>query len=175
MATIASAKESLGKLVLESFFDEYREYTENWRSLETKAQGNIAIAGIFVAGVFAFLTKSGSTPDVYERFFLLIAIFLLIFSVIFAMLVLRTRIVPIPPLGSFMDYSARHLLLLAESEFPERFRRFNSDHTNTWREVISKTTKSLRSKAFYLWIAQVLLMSAIISVAILAVIKVIRI
>lgn len=174
MAKVAKTKKSLGKHVVESFFDEYKEHTENWRSLETKAQGNIALAGVFVAGVFAFLTRSGATPDAYERFILLITIFFLISSVIFAMLVLKTRIAPVPPLGSFMDYSARHLLLVSESEFLERIGRFNSDHVIKWREVIGKTNESIRSKALYLWIAQVLLMIAIISIAILSAIKIIR-
>jgi len=171
MADVDSTKESLQKLVLESFYEEYREYSENWRNLETKAQGNIAIAGVFVGGVFAFLTKSGSTPDVYERFILLITITLLILSVIFAMQVLRTRIVLVPPLGSFMDYSVKHLLEVDETEFAERVRRFNRDHVKKWREVMQKTSTSLHSKASYLWIAQILLMIAIFAIAILTIKK----
>ncbi|MDQ3474098.1 MAG: hypothetical protein M3447_10210 [Acidobacteriota bacterium] len=58
MVTDLEIRETWRKATLDAFLDEYREQTETWRSLETKAQGNIAVAGIFVAGSLAYITKS---------------------------------------------------------------------------------------------------------------------
>jgi hypothetical protein len=41
---------SLLQVALEAYKDEYREISDSWRNTETKAQGAVAIAGIFMAG-----------------------------------------------------------------------------------------------------------------------------
>lgn len=172
MATISETKETLRKAVLDSYRDEYKEYADNWRNLETKAQGNVAVAGIFIAGVFAFITKTDSALNEIEKFFFFLAIGFLVSSVIFSIFVLRTRSVPVPPLGSFMDYTVKRLLVVDNADFHERLQRFGSDHFNTWRKVMAETEKAIRLKADRLWIAQILLMGAILTVAILTFIKV---
>jgi hypothetical protein len=171
MATISEAKESLKKVVLESYLDEYKEYVANRRNLETKAQGNVAIAGIFIAGIFAFITKSDFGHNDFERLFVLLAMLFLVSSIVFSILVLRARTVPLPPLGSFTDYSVKRLLQVEDTEFHERLRRFSSDHMNRWRMVITKVDKETNLKADRLWIAQVLLVIAILSAALMAIIK----
>src|ERR1043165_7035429 len=92
--TISEAKESLKRTVLDSCYDEYKEYVANRRSLETKAQGNVGIAGIFIAGVFAFITKSDFPRNEVERIILLTALGFLVSSVVFSILVLQARTVP---------------------------------------------------------------------------------
>lgn len=87
MATFEETRESLRKVTLDAYRDEYNQDTETWRSLETKAQGNIAVAGIFIAGSLAYLTKSDLRLEHHEEIFLLIAIVCLIVSVILSILV----------------------------------------------------------------------------------------
>jgi hypothetical protein len=173
MPTISEAKESLKSTVLDSYLDEYKEYVANRRNLETKAQGNVAIAGIFIAGVFALITKSDFRLNEVERFVLLLAMGFLVSSIVFSILVLQARTVPSPPLGSFIDYSVKHLLKIDDTEFYERLQLFSNDHMNRWRMVMSKTDKEIKLKANRLWVAQVLLVIAILSAALLAIVKVI--
>lgn len=172
MATISESKESLIKAVLESYLDEYKESIANRKNLEAKAQGNVAIAGIFIAGIFALITKSDSHLNEVERFFLLIAMGFLVSSIVFSILVLQARTVPLPPLGSFIDYSVKRLLQVDDIDFHERLQRFSNNHLNRWRKVMSKVDTEVKLKASRLWIAQVLLVAAILSAALLAIIKV---
>jgi hypothetical protein len=174
LSTISQAKDSLRKLVLEAYRDEHKEYVANWRNLETKAQGTVAVAGIFIAGVFAFLTKSDASITQYENFLLLMAVGFLVSSVISSVLVLKTRKFPQPPLGAFVDHSVKYLLPVDDSTFFERLERFNVEYPETWRVVIKETEKIVRLKADRLWIAQILLVFAISSVALATVIKLVH-
>ncbi len=173
MPTISEKKESLKQTVLDSYREEYKDYADNWRNLETKAQGNIAVAGIFIAGVFAFLTKGNYTPNEYDRFLLLLSIGFLVASIVASIFVLQTRTVKVPPLGSFVDYQIKRILKVDDADFHERVRRFGLEHFNKWREVMDAMDKTVQSKADRLWIAQILLMAAILSIALLTFIKVV--
>jgi hypothetical protein len=174
MNNIIEAKEKLRKILLDLYQEEYNEYAVNRRNLETKAQGNVAIAGIFIAGLFAFITKTDYHPNHIESFLLLLVLVFLVSSIIFSVLVLQTGRVPIPPLGSFAGYSVKRLLQIDETDFDERLRRFSGDRIYIWRTVIDKIDKGVKVKAKRLWIAQVLLMAAILSVALLAIIEVVN-
>jgi len=171
LASLTQTKDSLRQLVIDAYRDEHGERIANWRNVETKAQGNVAVAGIFIAGVFAFITKSGEALTHYENFILLIAVLFLISSVIFSILVLQIRTIPEAPLGSFLDYTVKRLLPLDPDEFFERVSTFNAEHSKEWRTVTNETIKILQLKADRLWIAQRLLVIAISSVALATVIR----
>lgn len=173
MPTISETKESLRKSAIDAYRDEYKEYANFWRNLEAKAQGNITVTGIFIGGIFVLITKSESRISEPERFFLLLSIGLLFLSVIFSVLVLKTRNIPAPPLGSFMDYSVKRLLEVEDADFHERVRRFNNDYFNKWQGVTTQMVKALRLKASRLWAAQILLMVAILTVSMLAAVRII--
>jgi hypothetical protein len=173
LATISETKQTLRKSVVESYREEYKEYANYWRNLEAKAQGNVAVAGIFIAGSFAFITRADPTLNVAERFFLLLSMGVLFLSVVFSVLVLKIRRLPAPPLGSFADYSVRHILEVNAASFHERLRRFNNDHLNMWRNVTRQMVQALQVKADRLWVAQYLLITAILIVAMLAAARII--
>ncbi len=54
---------SIARLVLNYGQLEYTDVCRNWRSIESKAQGTVAIAGIFIAGTFAVLAQFGGMPS----------------------------------------------------------------------------------------------------------------
>jgi hypothetical protein len=117
--TIASAgkvKETLLKLVIESYRDGYKELADAWRNLETKAQGNIAISGIFIGGVFAYIQKVDPQLQQNEKVLLGLAAFFLVVSVIFSVISLKIRTVPAPPLGGFVDKLVTDLIECAEDD-----------------------------------------------------------
>lgn len=171
MATLPEIKETLQQAVLAAYQVEHKEYADNWRNIETKAQGNAAVTGIFIAGVVAFLTKGITLSDL-DRVFIIFATLALALSIIFSILALRTRDVPVPPLGSFMDYTVKRLVLITDVvDFHERYQRFDEEHFNRWRIAMDKTAVGLRKKADQLWYAQVLLVSAILTFAITILVK----
>src|SRR4028119_24929 len=101
MTHLTEIKE-LRKQAITNSYDEYKELIATWRNLDTKAQGNITIAGIFIAGAFGYISKVDGQPALYEKLFFGLTIVLLITSVILAILVLRIRPVCSPPLGTFV-------------------------------------------------------------------------
>ena len=59
-----SRDEELLREVLDAYRAEYKELHEDWRALDTKAQGTITVCGIFIAGIFALLKDlSLATPS----------------------------------------------------------------------------------------------------------------
>ncbi len=159
---------------LEAYRDEYKEHSETWRSLETKAQGNIAVAGIFIAGSLAYLTKQDLHLRCHEAGCLLVALVCLIVSVILSILTLKTRTITPPPLGSFVDHYTTHLVkIVVEPVLQTRLPSFFSDQVREWRKVIGEVRESNEAKARYLWIAQRFLIAAILGVAALSLSKLI--
>lgn len=174
LPTITETKEHLRKSTIDAYYDEYKEYANYWRNLEAKSQGNVAVAGIFIAAAFTVITKTEPQLSEVERLLLLLSVGFLFMSVIFSILVLRIRRIPAPPLGSFADYTVKRLLEADDAEFHERLRRFRNDHVNKWRSVMARTAKAVQLKADRLWVAQVLLILAVLMVAALAAVKIIN-
>jgi hypothetical protein len=99
MTALQGIGATLRDATLVAYLEEYKELTETWRSLESKAQGNIAVAGIFIAGSLAYLEKLSPQLQRHEQVFLLIAIACLIVSVILAILALKTQTITPPTAG----------------------------------------------------------------------------
>ena len=93
---LAQARESLLKAVIESYHEEYKVISDNCRNIEGKAQGSVAIAGIFIAGAFAYLQKN-ITLVLYQKIILFIGVIFLILCVGFSILALRIRKLPAAP------------------------------------------------------------------------------
>ncbi len=107
--------------VLEAYRMEHRDLVETWRALDTKAQGAAANAGIFLAGLFAFLRDVAThPPSAAVRFGLALATVALVVSVIVAILALRIRYTQGAPLGAPLEELARDQMKLAEHERTER-------------------------------------------------------
>jgi len=69
----------------------------------TKAQGVVAIAGVFLAGVFSLVKDKNADVSSFERAMLLSAILLLGASVWFAIRTMRVRDAPRHPTGAQLD------------------------------------------------------------------------
>ena len=173
MATSQETRETWRKTTLDAFRDEYREHSEIWRSLENKAQGNIAVAGIFVAGSLAYLTKSDVKLYPHEVIFLLAAVVCLIVSVVLSILTIKTQEITPPPLGSFVNHFTRVLLGMDPICFKGFLATFYADHANQWIKVIAELRESNETKAQLLWRAQEFLIAAILAVAALSLSKLI--
>lgn len=171
---ISRIKETLPNKVVEAYSNAYKELTDNWRALETKAQGNIAIAGIFIGGAFAFIQKIGPNLILAEKVGLITALVFLTLSVLFAVRALRVQIVPAPFFGEFVEGSVRRLLEITdEAEFNRRFINFVNDHAAKWQNILIEVNEQLRDKAANLKNAQRFLIAAILAVSLFAASKVV--
>ena len=174
MEDASKIREFLRKTLLDSYRDEYKELADIWRGLETKAQGNIAIAGIFIAVVFAFIREAGQQSYWAERACLGLALIFLVISVIFSIMVLRVRQAPFPPMGGFVDKMfIDHLNIKDDAELLERLPLLINDQAKAWRQVKEMVVTSNKSKARNLWAAQVFLLAAILTFATLTLLRII--
>ena len=165
-------RESLQKAVLESYRDEYKELSETWRNLESKAQGAVTIAGIFIAGAFAYIREVGPQAHRSDRVFLGASILSLMISVLLSIWALRVRTVAAPPIGEYVDNLVRDLLQVDnDAKLKERVMGFVTDQTDSWRRATRGAKESNKSKANYLLASHVFLVIAILTVALLSISK----
>ena len=93
---------------LDAFKQEYDRLAKTWEQLDLKAQGTVAIAGIFLGGIFAFITNLRPS-ETTSKVALILAIVSLVLSVLFSLLALRVREVLDAPGGSDIQQFVRDL------------------------------------------------------------------
>lgn len=174
MATVPEIHESIRKATLDAYLEEYKQLKETWRSIETKAQGSIAVAGIFIAGALAFLTKMDAHLRCHEKILMFVGLSCLIFSVILAILALRTKTTKVPPLGGFAGgYGIELVKVNNEADLQIHLGAFFRDGVSRWRDVITEVSESNEEKANTLLCSQLFLIFAIVAVAVLSLLKLI--
>jgi hypothetical protein len=165
-------RESLESSVLDSYQEENKELSETWRSLETKAQGAVAISGIFIAGAFAYIREVNLQAHRVDKIFLGTCILSLVVSVVLSIFALRVRKVAAAPIGEYLDDLVQDLLQLEnDGELEERLPDFVRDQIGLWRRVVKAASATNKSKASYLLAAYVFLVLAILMVALLSILK----
>jgi hypothetical protein len=173
MADRPEASTDLLRLALEGYREEYRDLSETWRNLDGKAQGSGAIAGIFLAAVFAWVRPLTAGAGTLERVVLCVSIVLLVASVVAAVLALQVRTVSAPPLGEETGDMIRDLLQPERAaELPERIPRLFQDQIRAWRDTNRDMAKQNLGKANRVRDSQVALLAAAGVVAALSVMAV---
>jgi hypothetical protein len=171
-AALPKLRETLESSVLDSYREENKELSETWRSLETKAQGAVAISGIFIAGAFAYIREVNLQGHRVEKIFLGTSILSLVVSVVLSIFALRARKVAAAPIGEYLDELVQDLLQLEnDGELEERLPDFVKDQIRLWRIVVKAASATNKSKARYLLAAYVFLVLAILMVALLSILK----
>lgn len=160
--TLIAMRRTLRQTVLDSYREEYKELSDVWKSLETKAQGTVTIAGIFIAAAFTFAKDLASTRlDYPGKLFLAGAIIFLIPTIILSVLVLRRRTIKWIPAGTDVEQWADDIENVPNEELPDRARRFIDEHSGVWKETVASTKKATAEKEALLYAAQILLLFAI--------------
>ena len=141
---LASARVALPPKIIEAYRDDYKEFLEAWKNIETKAQGTVAISAIFLAAAFTYAARVGDdTPDTH-RWALIVAVVTLTAAVLLALVSLWTRGVDAPPYLRTATDLVR-LLYTSKEEFLERQAGIATDQIQRWYESV----QSLRSR--YAW------------------------
>src|SRR4051812_26399967 len=87
--------------LIQAYTDEYARNEDDWKSIENKAQGTIAVAAIFVGFGLNYLSDIPSGLSVPMRVLFVAVLVLLVVSIVSALLALHVRAYSTPPLGTF--------------------------------------------------------------------------
>jgi hypothetical protein len=164
----------LRKLALETYREEYRDLSEGWRNLDTKAQGLGAIAGIFLAAAFAWGRDLPVGFTEVQRFMLAGAIVLLVATTVAAVLALQVRMVAAPPLGEETAEMVTDILQMPNSgELLDRVTGFYNDQITAWKDTNIGIRSHCLGKAARIQIGQLTLLLAAVLVAVLAIVPIV--
>jgi hypothetical protein len=152
--------------VLYAYKIEYDDQMANWRALDAKAQGAVAIAGIFIGGLLALANGSSTGPSSTPLMPLAFALASLLMAVLAAVRVLWVREVVDPPSGTAVAVLAVDLQSLepADALSIERYHGYLGDRATLWQQTILETRRGNDRKASALRVAQVCLVISVLIV-----------
>lgn len=159
--------EAIGRQALDYAILEYKDVVETWRDIERKAQGTVAIAGIFIAGVVALQGKLSSTSCAVSAS-LAVVIALLTLTVVCSIVSMRV--------SSIEALTGTDEVLKMAKASVERASRADGATTSPefWEELatlISEPTQAVhavnRRKADWVAVAQITLGIAVLIVGVL--------
>ena len=160
---------SVSRLLLGHAQKEYEDLCNTWRDLERKAQGNIAIAGIFLAGTTLALRVLES-PTTVQKTTIMISLLLLSLSIIQSIRVLFTKEVSAMEDSTEVRVAAEDIFnTYSDQEAKEKIRRFVLKRLVQWEFVNQDVHRVNGIKANILSSAQRLLMASILVVVFLLV------
>jgi hypothetical protein len=155
--------------------EEYKELNDIWRTLETKAQANVTISGLFIGSIFAMVKDNIAVDNCMQIFFLCITILALLSSVIFSILVLKIRTVNLPTFGNRTQEIVSTLVTNSKGldNISKSWFSFLEQQATFWKEVNDDYKEKNEDKAAYVYWAQVSLGIAILAIAAVILIKII--
>jgi hypothetical protein len=166
-------REFFRKSVITAYQEQYKDMAETWKGLETKSQGNVAIAGIFIAGAFAIIKDILPSLLTVEKVLFSFALGFLVATIVLSILSLQVREVAEPPFGDHHYYLGKLLInALNENEFKEQISNAMNTQILWWQEAVMKAKEIILLKAKYLRTAQSLIMAAAILITALMLSKV---
>jgi hypothetical protein len=154
--------------VLSAYQSDYKDAVEHWRSLETKAQASITMAGIFLAAGFALVRELDPTTTWWVRGLLLIGALALMVAVVFAVLALKVRVVPAPPSAETLNRIVNDFFRApGPTNLEQETRNQLHDRIRTWQGCVRDRVQLNRSKAQNVLRAQLALLTTVTVVALL--------
>lgn len=164
---------ALLRFSVEAFREEYKELSENWRHLDTKAQGNIAISGILLAAAVAFLGRAQTVPCVAERVLSVLAIANLALTIVLAVISLRVRWVEGPPhFGATQQMVSDLLRAEDQAARSSRLADLLNEEISQWATCNDESRVAVDSKARVLSWAQLAILGGTMLIGVIAAIRV---
>ena len=147
----------------------YQTTSESFRDLDTKAQGAVAIAGIFLAAILAIL-QQGTVGDLWGEIAMAVSIGSLIGTVLLAIRALGLRKVVKPPSADDVRRMAVQILT-DPATAPERIAGFYGDRASAWSKATRSLDASAAKKAVAVKWAQLALALAVLATGASAILK----
>ncbi len=156
---------NLIKLCIRSYQDDYKEISENWRHLDSKAQGSIAICGILSAATAAFVSRKTVDLNCFEQILVTLTLISLAVGILFALLSMQLRaVVEAPYAGTIQSHIKSILKFPNERSNPVTNLWLNQ--IDDWEACNSSAKSSLDSKSKHLQVSHwaILIATFLISV-----------
>jgi hypothetical protein len=169
---MAATEEEILEKVLESYADEFKELSDTWKQLDQKAQGTTAIAGIFLAAVFAWAREVPKSMTSVELAILAIVTFLLVCSIGCALWSMRVRTATLPPFGK-VTYEMAEDCCKALT-VPGAVSSFYRQLASSWDDANSSLALQANDKAHFARCAQGVLGLAAAGVSVIAILAISR-
>ncbi len=148
---------------------EYDRVESVWRALESKAQGTIAVAGVFAGFALNFSKDIPKLVHPAVKLTTIATVILIALSILYSALALRVRGMARPPSGMYLRKLAEDFALLeSEQERCEYRPVLQKMIIDEWSKAASELQAASTAKADYISSSQGLLLFAILSAAILA-------
>lgn len=155
------------QLALDRVGYEHEQLSEQWRQLDSKAQSTATIAGIFMAGAFAFLQSSSVQLTVVQKFIFFLIIAALVLSIAFAVYSMLVESIPMPPTSSKICEMLTDLLPQSDSELERRYDGLIADIIDPWVAVNGSLLGKIAGKGGKIKVSQVALLAAAAGLTIL--------
>lgn len=156
---------STSRLLISHVKEEYNELCANWRDVERKAQTNLAIIGIFIAGILLVL-RIYPDPSTFRIILVFISLLLLSLTAIFSLLALMIKEVDtLEDSRDVLDASQEIFNSKNDKQATRLLRNFVSDRLEAYNSLNRSVHSVSQKKAKNVYIAQWLLITSIISVA----------
>jgi hypothetical protein len=168
------SKQWLAEQLFEALRFGYKDNEEWWRVLDAKAQGSIAICGVFLAGALAFVNQLVPESPALERLFVGLGIVGLLGAVALSIVALRVREVHRPP-----DASKVHAQILAifgamsEKDAKVRSTNFLVDQAGPWLTAINDLEGIASRKAQLVRWSQTVMLCAVVALTLVVLSRVI--
>lgn len=155
--------------VLRAYERDLERLDATWRALETKAQGTVTVAGVFVGFCLTFAKELPSTAPPLIRGFLTLTIVLLVLAALAAWLALMVQGFKVGASGTDIEGFSNDLYTtIAPRDRPEYRPLFLQSQIGLLKDAIGDRTSKNQTKAGRIQTAQVFLGSAIACAAVLA-------
>lgn len=167
--TIAiNARTDLARHVLDAYRFEYRDYSDWWRDIDSKAQGTAAFAGVLLTVVAGYVSTSTVEFSLFEAITLSLTVVLLFASILFGAKSLLARDTDIVPEGHVIDELAREILAKPENELAERVTGLVFDQAPHWKTLNSEMHTACWAKSSDLNFSQYAVIFAALCLLVLA-------
>ena len=137
----------LERLALTRCIEQYREACEDWSILEAKAQGVAAIAGVFVAAIFAFLGHIEGSGKYLVQCSVSLCTVLLLVSIAFCLRVLWLQDYKPPPSGESVLSRAKDVAALNPEERRTQMPHVIETLCSDWKPSLIEMERVVESKA----------------------------
>lgn len=166
-------KEFLYESTLKACHAHYDKLVDNRKLLESKAQTTIAVCGIFLAGLFAFIRDIKTLqPSVTGKYLLMLTVALLAFSIFCSILALLLKTTSLPLTGGQLYLTTTKLIAFKAETLQERTKvlldgkiDFIEEQITKMKEPVDSMELSNEWKVRCLWSAHISLLTAILLVA----------
>lgn len=168
MSDFLDSPAAADRAIIDSYAAEFNRLEDNWKSLETKAQGIAAVAGIFTGFALNFARDLPAGAGAWIRFLTVTTVVLLIATIVLAAWGLFIRRIVSPPSATLLETYAAYYFAIPEVERrAEAQPALRENLRLAWKDAVKRRCCTNDEKADLIWWSQLHLVSAIISAALL--------